>query len=58
MKPHPLGIDNPIKIKQDWGSNRWALYWKEDFQRIATFPNQFVAYESRNAILRSLGFAS
>jgi|TARA_B100000900_G_C20267251_1_gene588503 hypothetical protein len=54
MKPYPLGIDNPIKVKAVWGSTKWALYWKDDFTKIATFPNQFVAYEVRRSIIDSL----
>ena len=54
MKPYPLGIDNPIKIKQVWGSTKWAIYWKDDFIKIATFPNQFVAYQARQSIIESL----
>lgn len=54
MKPYPLGIDNPIKIKAVWGSHKWALYWKDDMTKIATFPNQFTAYEARRSIIESL----
>jgi len=54
MKPYPLGIDNPIKVKQVWGSTKWAIYWKEDMQKIATFSNQFIAYEARRSIVESL----
>tara|TARA_R100000734_G_C3256822_1_gene56671 strand:+ start:332 stop:496 length:165 start_codon:yes stop_codon:yes gene_type:complete len=54
MKPYPLGIDNPILVKGVWGSHKWALYWKEDMQKIATFPNEFVAYEARRTIIESL----
>tara|TARA_R100000027_G_scaffold41193_1_gene30706 strand:+ start:1178 stop:1342 length:165 start_codon:yes stop_codon:yes gene_type:complete len=54
MKPYPLGIDNPILVKGVMGSHKWALYWREDMQKIATFPNQFVAYQARQSILESL----
>ena len=54
MKPYPLGIDNPIKIKQVWGSTKWAIYWKEDFTKIATFNSQFEAYQARQSIIESL----
>ena len=54
MKPYPLGIDNPIKVKQVWDSTKWAIYWKEDMQKIATFSNQFIAYEARRSITESL----
>ena len=46
MKPYPLGIDNPIKIKAVWGSHKWALYWKDDHTKIATFPNEFTSISS------------
>jgi hypothetical protein len=48
---YPLGIDNPIKIKAVMGSHKWALYWKDDFTKIATFPNEFVAMECRRSII-------
>ena len=54
MKPYPLGIDNPIKIKQVWGSTKWAIYWKEDFTKIATFNSEFQAFEARRSIIESL----
>tara|TARA_B100001059_G_scaffold235723_1_gene282477 strand:+ start:970 stop:1134 length:165 start_codon:yes stop_codon:yes gene_type:complete len=54
MKPYPLGIDNPILVKGVWGSHKWALYWREDMQKIATFSNQFTAYQARSFILESL----
>lgn len=50
---YSLGIDNPIKVKAVMGSHKWALYWKDDFTKIATFPDQFTAYEARRAILES-----
>ena len=51
---YPLGIDNPIKIKALMGSHKWALYWKDDFTKIATFSNEFVAMECRRSIIESL----
>jgi hypothetical protein len=33
------------------GSHKWALYWKDDFTKIATFPNEFVAMECRRSII-------
>tara|TARA_B100000900_G_scaffold336389_1_gene298136 strand:- start:388 stop:552 length:165 start_codon:yes stop_codon:yes gene_type:complete len=54
MKPYPLGIDNPISIKQKWGSTQWSIYWKDDFTKIATFNSEFQAFESRRSILESL----
>ena len=40
---YPLGIDNPIVVKQVMGSTNWALYWREDWIKIGTFSNQFTA---------------
>lgn len=54
MKPYPLGIDNPIKVKAVWGSHKWAIYWKDDFTKIATFNSEFQAYEARRSIIESL----
>jgi hypothetical protein len=51
---YPLGIDNPIIVKGVMGTHKWALYWREDFTKIATFPNQCMAYEARRAILESV----
>ena len=56
MKSYPLGIDNPILIKQIWGSTKWALYWRKDHIKIATFSNQFTAYDMRRSILRCIGY--
>lgn len=53
MKSYPLGIDNPILVKGVWGSHKWALYWKDSMQKIATFNDQFSAYQARSAILSS-----
>lgn len=58
MKSYPLGIDNPIAIRQVYGSTRWALYWKDDWQKLISVPNQFIAYDVRRAILKSLGYAA
>tara|TARA_R100001510_G_C7507970_1_gene108820 strand:- start:20 stop:184 length:165 start_codon:yes stop_codon:yes gene_type:complete len=54
MKPYPLGVDNPILVKGVIGTHKWALYWKEDMQKIATFSNQFLAYEARRWIIETL----
>lgn len=54
MTLNPLGIDNPIKIKAVWGSHKWALYWKDDFTKIATFSNEFTAMQARRAIVEAL----
>ena len=54
MKPYPLGIDHPIKVQAMLGTSKWALYWRDDFIKIATFPTEFVAYEARRAIIESL----
>ena len=54
MKSYPLGIDNPIMVKAVYGSTRWALYWKDSFIKIGSFPNQFVAYECRRAMIEQM----
>jgi len=51
---YSLGIDNPIMIKAVMGSHKWAIYWREDFIKIATFNSQFQAYEARRYILECL----
>ena len=51
MKPYPLGIDNPILVKGVMGSHKWAIYWKDDMIKIATFNSQFQAYQARQSIL-------
>ncbi len=56
MKPYPLGIDNPIRIIQVYGTTRWSLYWRDNFQKIAEFATQFQAYEARRAILKAKGY--
>ena len=48
---YPLGIDNPILVRGVMGSHKWALYWRDDMTKIATFHNHFIAYECRRAIL-------
>ena len=55
-KPYPLGYDNPYVVRQVYGSTRWAIYRKDDFQKVATFPNQFIAYDCRRAILHQEGY--
>jgi len=54
MKPYPLGIDNPILVKGVWGSHKWAIYWKDDMTKIATFSNQHNAMMARQSIIESL----
>ena len=54
MKPHPLGIDNPIKVKGVIGSHKFAIYWADDMSKIATFNSQFEAYQARQSIIESL----
>jgi len=53
MKSYPLGIDNPILVKGVWGSHKWAIYWREDYTKIATFNSQFEAYQARQFILEN-----
>jgi len=51
---YPLGIDNPIKVKGLIGSHKFALYWADDMQKIATFNSQFQAYEARRFLIQQL----
>ena len=51
---YPLGIDNPIRVKGIIGTTKWALYWRDDHQKIATFSNQFSAYDHRRAIIEDM----
>ena len=51
---YPLGIDNPIRVKGIIGTTKWALYWRDDHQKIATFSNQFTAYDHRRAIIEDM----
>ena len=48
---YPLGIDNPILIKGVIGSHKWALYWRDNMTKIATFNSQLQAYEARRFLL-------
>jgi len=54
MKSYPLGIDNPILVKGVWGSHKWAIYWKDDMTKIATFSNQHTAMMARQSIIETL----
>ena len=54
MKPYSLGIDNPILVKGVWGSHKWAIYWRNDMTKIATFSCQHNAMMARQSIIESL----
>ena len=54
MKAYPLGIDNPIRVRGIIGTTKWALHWRDDDQKIATFSNQFAAYDHRRAIIEDM----
>lgn len=56
MKPYPLGLDNPYVIRGIVGTSRWGLYDRQSYQKIADFPNQFLAYDARRAILKAQGY--
>lgn len=56
MKPYPLGLDNPYVVRQVMGTTRWAIYRKEDFQKVATFRSQFDAYDCRRSLLKFEGY--
>jgi len=55
-RKYPLGIDNPIAVKQLRGSTNWALYWKEDWIKIGTFSCETQATGARRAILNGMGY--
>ena len=48
---YPLGIDNPILVKGVLGSHKWALYWRDDMAKIATFNSEHQAYQVRRFLL-------
>jgi len=48
---YPLGIDNPILVKGVMGSHKWALYWRDDMTKIATFNSEHQAYQVRRFLL-------
>jgi len=48
---YKLGIDNPIRVKGIIGTTKWALYWRDDHQKIATFSCETNAYRARRAII-------
>ena len=48
---YPLGINNPIIVKGVMGTHKWALYWRDDFTKIATFDSEHQAYQARRSLL-------
>ena len=48
---YPLGMNNPIIAKGVIGSHKWALYWRDDMTKIATFNSQHQAYQARRQLL-------
>ncbi len=56
MKPYPLGLDNPYLIRGIIGSTRWGLYRRDNFQKVAEFASETLAYEARRAILKMQGY--
>jgi len=55
-KPYPLGIDNPLIIRGCIGSSKWEIIDRETRQCLGVYPNEFVAYDCRRAILREAGY--
>ena len=45
-----------IEIRAVIGSHKWALYNKKEWFKIATFNDQFTAYQMRLALYRGLGY--
>ena len=54
MKPYPLGINNPIIVKGVMGTHKWALHWRDDLTKIATFNSQHQAMSVRQSIIEAL----
>jgi hypothetical protein len=48
---YPLGMNNPIIVKGVMGTHKWALYWRDDLTKIATFNSQHQAYQARRSLL-------
>ena len=48
---YPLGMNNPIIVKGVMGTHKWALYWRDDFTKIATFDSEHQAYQARRSLL-------
>lgn len=48
---YPLGMNNPIIVKGVIGTHKWALYWRDDLTKIATFNSEHQAYQARRQLL-------
>ena len=55
-KPYPLGIYNPYQILGRIGTSNWEIIDRETRQCLGVYPNEFVAYDCRRAILRHAGY--
>jgi hypothetical protein len=51
MNPYPLGLDNPYAVVARLGTTKWEIRRKEDWVCLGVYPNQFVAYDCRRAII-------
>ena len=48
---YPLGINNPIIVKGVIGTHKFAIYWRDDLTKIATFNSEHQAYQARRQLL-------
>lgn len=55
-KPYPLGIDNPYLVRGRIGTSKWEIIDRKTFQCLGVYPNEFVAYECRRAMLKNAGY--
>lgn len=55
-KPYPLGIDNPMIIRGRIGSTKWEIVDRATGQCLGVYPNEFIAYDCRRAMLRNAGY--
>jgi len=55
-KPYPLGIDNPMIVRARIGTTKWEIVDRETRQCLGVYPNQFIAYDCRRAMLKNAGY--
>jgi hypothetical protein len=55
-KPYPLGIDNPMIVRARIGTTKWEIIDRETRQCLGVYPNQFIAYDCRRAMLKNAGY--
>jgi hypothetical protein len=55
-KPYPLGLDNPFIVRGRVGSTKWEIIDRKTHQCLGVYPNEFIAYDCRRAMLRYAGY--